>query len=204
MGVYNEKKCDLSCEEDDCREDSIVAGRATGFWGAKNENANCRRFSRKTNISPGNCEPRRFYPPYLQLEHLNGESLLRSHPITPHSEVMHDVLTIPEILASVFGLLDKACNARNARVCKTWKEPALDIVWSEGRPKVFRSLAPTEVTKTGGTKYLVCMISHSAPFEELTSKSTTRIVLDFYSPFDRERLATIFVEQRASPKMEGV
>lgn len=70
---------------------------------------------------------------------------------------MHDVLTIPEILTSVFGLLDKGCNARNARVCKTWKEPALDIVWSEVTPKVFRSLAPTEVAVVLGAKYLVCI-----------------------------------------------
>lgn len=36
-----------------------------------------------------------------------------------------------ELLLRVFSLLDRPSNARNARVCKTWMEGALDEVWRE-------------------------------------------------------------------------
>lgn len=41
------------------------------------------------------------------------------------------VLTVPqEILLRIFeSLCDQRDNARNARVCKAWKETALDEVW---------------------------------------------------------------------------
>lgn len=59
---------------------------------------------------------------------------------------MHHVLGIAEILASIFGLLDRGSNAMNARVCKQWTEVALDVVWKSAKPAVFRSLAPTTTT----------------------------------------------------------
>lgn len=36
-----------------------------------------------------------------------------------------------ELLLRVFMLLDRRSNARNAGVCKAWREGALDEVWRE-------------------------------------------------------------------------
>lgn len=58
---------------------------------------------------------------------------------------MHHVLTVQEIIAHIFGFLDQRSNARNACVCKTWSECALDAVWYEvPLPNVFSSLSPME------------------------------------------------------------
>ncbi|THH21519.1 hypothetical protein EW146_g27 [Bondarzewia mesenterica] len=43
---------------------------------------------------------------------------------------MPDYLTLWELLHHTFSFLDKASNARNARVCRAWTEPALDQVWT--------------------------------------------------------------------------
>lgn len=58
---------------------------------------------------------------------------------------MHHILTVQEVVAHIFGFLDQASNARNARVCKAWSERALDKVWYEvSLPDVFLSLSPME------------------------------------------------------------
>lgn len=58
---------------------------------------------------------------------------------------MHKALTLPEILIRVFAFLPCSTNATNARVCKTWSDPALDDVWYEIHDvsKTFRALAAT-------------------------------------------------------------
>lgn len=70
---------------------------------------------------------------------------------------MHHVLTVQEIITHIFGFLDQSSNARNARVCKTWSECALDAVWHEvPLPNVFSSLSPM---KKQGWKGLVSLHS---------------------------------------------
>ena len=41
----------------------------------------------------------------------------------------HRALEIPELLFSIFGLLDRWSNAKNAQVCKVWFNVALDALW---------------------------------------------------------------------------
>lgn len=78
---------------------------------------------------------------------------------------MHRVLTIAEILRTIFSFLDKPSNARNARIRKDWSPVALDHVWAEAEPDIFRSLCPMDITEShpGGdshTKILVSDESH--------------------------------------------
>ena len=62
------------------------------------------------------------------------------------------VLCIPELLDLVFGFLDHASNARNARVCKTWSSRALDVLWRgvDDLHHLFSLLAPLRVVGCSG------------------------------------------------------
>jgi hypothetical protein len=44
---------------------------------------------------------------------------------------MDKVLFITELLDLVFGFLSLGCNTNNARVCKKWRDIALDNIWFE-------------------------------------------------------------------------
>lgn len=52
----------------------------------------------------------------------------------------------PELLSTVFGLLDRQSNAANARVCKVWCDVALDALWMhvDDLFRLFAILAPLE------------------------------------------------------------
>lgn len=63
---------------------------------------------------------------------------------------MHRVLSIPEILMEIFRSLESDSNARNARVCRQWTDPALDETWRVAEPDLFRSLAPMRDRSTSG------------------------------------------------------
>lgn len=85
---------------------------------------------------------------------------------------MHRALTIVEILAAIFGLLESDSNARNARVCRAWSDEALANVWRAVEPGVFRSLASMKVSGIsydGTVKLLVRFTLHWAQItKELT------------------------------------
>lgn len=65
---------------------------------------------------------------------------------------MHRGLSIPEILMGIFQCLESDSNARNARVCRQWTDPALDETWRVAEPEVFGSLAPMQVTSSFPSK----------------------------------------------------
>lgn len=68
---------------------------------------------------------------------------------------MHHLLGIPEILLLVFSCLPRSSNASNARVCKTWSQPALDTVWRDCQiDEILKSLAP--ITMDEESHKLVC------------------------------------------------
>lgn len=60
-----------------------------------------------------------------------------NHLTTDHHDRVANMATshaqnLPqELLLRIFMLLDRRSNARNARVCKAWREGALDEVWRE-------------------------------------------------------------------------
>lgn len=45
------------------------------------------------------------------------------------ADMRYQVYLPPEILLRIFANLGAASNANNARVCRAWSEPALDLVW---------------------------------------------------------------------------
>jgi len=91
---------------------------------------------------------------------------------------MERVLSTPELLHMIFGLLDPSSNAANARVCEQWSDLALEMIWRnvEDPYLLFKILAPlktiVESSEWGPTTYDVG--SHSAyirillmPFRDL-------------------------------------
>jgi len=42
---------------------------------------------------------------------------------------MHRVLTIPELLTTIFSNLGLSANLNNSLVCQSWSEVALDVLW---------------------------------------------------------------------------
>lgn len=64
------------------------------------------------------------------------------------SSSMHRVFGIPELLDMVFGFLDDASNASNARVCRKWSNMALDTLWRDVNDlnRLFSLLAPLRET----------------------------------------------------------
>lgn len=60
----------------------------------------------------------------------------------------HRILSIPELINEIFGFLDDASNARNARVSRQWHEIALDSLWHDVKNlyHLFNCLSPLEMT----------------------------------------------------------
>jgi hypothetical protein len=56
----------------------------------------------------------------------------------------NQVLEMPELLNSIFDLLDKHSNANNARVCKQWSEIVFACLWREvdDLHHLFKKLSP--------------------------------------------------------------
>ena len=73
----------------------------------------------------------------------------------------HRVLETPELLGSIFGLLDRRSNAKNAQVCKVWFDVALDELWGHVN-ELHRLLAILCPLKTSG-KGLVRNLSSRVP-----------------------------------------
>ncbi|KAF5362063.1 hypothetical protein D9756_002838 [Leucocoprinus leucothites] len=68
-------------------------------------------------------------------------------------QTMHRVLTIPELLDTIFKSLDNNSNLTNALVCRSWSEVALDALWRhvDDLHRLFNLLAPLRV-KEGDLK----------------------------------------------------
>ncbi len=43
----------------------------------------------------------------------------------------HRALETPELLSSIFGLLDRQSNEKNAQVCKSWFNVVVDELWGK-------------------------------------------------------------------------
>ena len=54
-----------------------------------------------------------------------------SAPPSANQDAPSRVLYIAEIVHRILGLMDRADNARNARVCVAWSDQALNLVWRE-------------------------------------------------------------------------
>lgn len=72
-------------------------------------------------------------------------SLSATHPAShdPPSRALY----LPELVHLILACLARPDNARNARVCKTWSETALKIVWKEidNLQAIFDVLCPLEI-----------------------------------------------------------
>ncbi|KAI0738351.1 hypothetical protein C8Q80DRAFT_1347940 [Daedaleopsis nitida] len=78
------------------------------------------------------------------LRRSKGHTLSRTPSL--YGTITQRVLNIPELLELIFSFLEVSDNARNARVCKSWTEVALDLLWREvdHLPRLLRILAPIE------------------------------------------------------------
>lgn len=81
---------------------------------------------------------------------------------------MHRTLYITEIIRYIFSFLDLRSNARNARVCKTWKDAALDATWRVVGPDVFRSLAQMLRNRDGSSSPIDLVSSDDYIYFSLT------------------------------------
>ena len=52
-------------------------------------------------------------------------------PSLGYESTAHRVLSIPELLQTIFSFGSRASNVSNALVCRSWLEPALDQIWHE-------------------------------------------------------------------------
>jgi len=52
-------------------------------------------------------------------------------PSLGYGSAAHRVLSIPELLQTIFSFGSRASNVSNALVCRSWREPALDQIWHE-------------------------------------------------------------------------
>lgn len=68
---------------------------------------------------------------------------------------MHSVLTIDEIYCNILRYAEKPDRARAARVCKAWKESAMNIVWETANFKIFRALDSSLIEERGAMYFLV-------------------------------------------------
>lgn len=48
-----------------------------------------------------------------------------------YESITHRVLSIPELLQTIFSFGSRASNVSNALVCRSWRELALDQIWHE-------------------------------------------------------------------------
>lgn len=49
---------------------------------------------------------------------------------------MHYILTIPELLETIFVCLDKASNAQNLLVCRQWAAISRSVLWRDINTRV--------------------------------------------------------------------
>ena len=52
-------------------------------------------------------------------------------PSLGYESTAHRVLSIPELLQTIFSFGSRSSNVSNALVCRSWREPALDQIWHE-------------------------------------------------------------------------
>ncbi|EIM81368.1 uncharacterized protein STEHIDRAFT_171756 [Stereum hirsutum FP-91666 SS1] len=102
---------------------------------------------------------------------------------------MHHVLTITEIIRSIFGFLDVRSNARNARVSKIWSSIALDRVWEDVEPDVFRSLCPMSQSETNLTFVRPPLLSDWMTFLTYSSRVRTWSDSSWSSPYNLSQKA---------------
>lgn len=78
--------------------------------------------------------------------------------------IMHHftALLVPELLEKILSHMDRNDNVVNMRVCKTWSEIALDLVWREveSLPRLFTLLRPYRHTNDGPTVRRLFSIFH--------------------------------------------
>ena len=69
---------------------------------------------------------------------------------------MHRVLSIVELLDSIFAFVDKQSNINNACVCKQWSEICLATLWRDVDDlyRLFRILSPLKKTTQTSIKYV--------------------------------------------------
>ncbi|KAF9441510.1 hypothetical protein P691DRAFT_779783, partial [Macrolepiota fuliginosa MF-IS2] len=63
----------------------------------------------------------------------------------------HRVLAIPELLDTIFRMMDNHCNLTNSLVCRAWSEIALDTLWRQvdDLHRLFNLLAPLRKASSG-------------------------------------------------------
>ncbi|KAJ3571457.1 hypothetical protein NP233_g3739 [Leucocoprinus birnbaumii] len=95
------------------------------------------------------------FPPraFNRVKNLNDtpwRGLMRTLPKT-----MHRVLGIPELLDTIFRLLDDKSNFSNALVCHAWSEIALDTLWRHvnNLHRLFNLLSPLQERDDGSRKF---------------------------------------------------
>jgi len=74
---------------------------------------------------------------------------------------MHRVLTMPELLDTIFSSLGHSYNLNNSLVCRSWSEVALDVLWRYvgDLQRLFNILAPLrEREEPEGPRQLVCQL----------------------------------------------
>jgi len=74
---------------------------------------------------------------------------------------MHRVLTIPELLDTIFSNLGHSSNLNNSLVCRSWSEIALDALWRYvgDLQRLFNILAPLrEREEAEEPRRLVCQL----------------------------------------------
>jgi hypothetical protein len=107
----------------------------------------------------------------------------------------HRVLAIPELLDMMFGFMDRASHASNARVCKQWSEVSLTYLWSdvENFHRLFNLLVPLRLTVCGDyvsppiSSVDVCMITrfsrYSPDLRTATIGSALKGTADVYAGY---------------------
>lgn len=106
---------------------------------------------------------------------------------------MHRVLAIPELLDTIFRMMDNRCNLNNALVSRAWSEIALDTLWRQvdDLHRLFNLLAPLRKASSG--KY-VCIYRHQSVQVSLTA------LLGIFSPSGIQRLEGISAIFQARPR----
>jgi hypothetical protein len=77
-------------------------------------------------------------------------------PSLGYESTAHRVLSIPELLQTIFSFGSQASNASNALVCRSWREPALDHVWHEV-DDIYYLLHVLAPLRQEGTAFYVCL-----------------------------------------------
>lgn len=74
----------------------------------------------------------------------------------------HRALELPELLHSIFNLLDRQSNVANAQVCEVWFNVALDVLWGHvgNIHRLFAILAPLKGSEEGYVRNLFSLMFH--------------------------------------------